>query len=307
MFVHSRRDLRDVAVSCWMTDFRSIRWANDPEHIASRFQQYRRLMDHWKEVLPAPIHEVNYEETVADLEAVARRLVAACGLDWEPACLEFHRTDRPVRTASVMQVRQPVYSGRSRAGNTTSRLCPSYSRHCRKSTASPDSSPLNCGLVPMRQTTGVATRASGILKEEPRRRAPGLKAGPAGRLAFSFPRAHDGSLHGYRATTTERVAGRVSVWRCIGGSGAALARCGAAAQTGPEIAAVDYLAQVKPILTRHCVVVSRRGQAPGRSTPRHGRGCTQGGKNGPAVIAGRGDESPLIAAVTRRGRASACR
>ena len=109
VFIHSRRDLRDVAVSCWMTDFRSIRWANDRAHIASRFHQYVRLMKHWNEVLPSPIHEVNYEETVTDLESVARRLVAACGLAWEPACLEFHRTERPVRTASVMQVRQPVY------------------------------------------------------------------------------------------------------------------------------------------------------------------------------------------------------
>ena len=108
-FIHCRRDLRDVAVSCWMTDFRSIRWANDPGHIAARFRQYRRLMDHWRTVLPASIHEVHYEETVADLEGVARRLVAACGLDWESACLEFHRKRRPVRTASVVQVRQPVY------------------------------------------------------------------------------------------------------------------------------------------------------------------------------------------------------
>jgi len=46
---------------------------------------------------------------VDDLEAVARRLVAACGLEWEPACLEFHRHERPIRTASVTQVRQPVY------------------------------------------------------------------------------------------------------------------------------------------------------------------------------------------------------
>ena len=108
-FIHCRRDLRDIAVSCWMTDFRSIRWANDLEHIASRFQQYRRLMDHWESVLPAPIHHVDYEETVEDLESVARRLIAACGLDWEPACLEFHRNERPIRTASVTQVRQPVY------------------------------------------------------------------------------------------------------------------------------------------------------------------------------------------------------
>jgi len=109
-FVHCRRDLRDVAVSCWMTDFTAIRWANDPEDIAARFRRYRRLMDHWRAVLPVPIHEVDYEETVSDLEGVARRLVAICGLEWEPACLEFHRTQRPVRTASVAQVRQPIYS-----------------------------------------------------------------------------------------------------------------------------------------------------------------------------------------------------
>jgi hypothetical protein len=55
------------------------------------------------------VHHVDYEETVTDLKSVARRLIAACELDWEPACLEFHRTERPVRTASISQVRQPVY------------------------------------------------------------------------------------------------------------------------------------------------------------------------------------------------------
>jgi tetratricopeptide (TPR) repeat protein len=108
-FIHCRRELRDVAVSCWMTDFSSIRWANDFDHIASRFRQYRRIMMHWRAVLPVRVVDVDYEETVTDLEGVARRLVSACGLDWEPACLEFHRTERPVRTASVTQVRQPVY------------------------------------------------------------------------------------------------------------------------------------------------------------------------------------------------------
>src|SRR5208282_6422220 len=63
-FLHVRRDLRDVAVSCWMTNFRSIRWANDPEHIASRFQQYLQIMDHWRAALGVPIHEVDYAETV---------------------------------------------------------------------------------------------------------------------------------------------------------------------------------------------------------------------------------------------------
>jgi Flp pilus assembly protein TadD len=110
--VYCRRDLRDVAVSCWMTHFRHIRWASDLEHIAARFADHRRIMEHWRRVLPLSLLEVDYEETVADLEGVARRLVAWCGLDWDPACLEFHKTTRPVRTASVSQVRQPIY-GRS--------------------------------------------------------------------------------------------------------------------------------------------------------------------------------------------------
>jgi hypothetical protein len=92
-----------------MTDFRTIRWANDPAHIAARFHDYRRLMHHWRSALPVAVHEVDYEETVAGLEGVARRLLDACGLDWDPACLEFHRTQRTIRTASLAQVRQPLY------------------------------------------------------------------------------------------------------------------------------------------------------------------------------------------------------
>jgi tetratricopeptide (TPR) repeat protein len=107
--IHCRRDLRDVAVSCWITHFRQIRWASAQESIASRFHEYQRLMEHWRKVLPAPLLEVDYEETVDDLETVARRLVAWCGLEWEPGCLAFHENRRPVRTASVTQVRQPIY------------------------------------------------------------------------------------------------------------------------------------------------------------------------------------------------------
>jgi hypothetical protein len=67
------------------------------------------LMDHWRTVLPVPIHEVEYEKVVSDLEPEARRLLAACGMDWDAACLDFHKTRRPIRTASVTQVRKPLY------------------------------------------------------------------------------------------------------------------------------------------------------------------------------------------------------
>jgi Tfp pilus assembly protein PilF len=109
-FIHCRRDLRDAAVSCWMANFVCFRWANDPEHIVARFREYRRLMEHWRTALPVPLLEIDYEETVMDLPGVARRLVEWCGLEWEPACLTFHEGMRPVRTASMIQVRQPVYT-----------------------------------------------------------------------------------------------------------------------------------------------------------------------------------------------------
>ena len=108
-FIHCRRDLRDVAVSCWMTDFSRIDWSNNVEHIAARFRAYERLMEHWRRVLPLPILDVDYETTVADLEGTARRLIDWCGLDWEPQCLAFHTRRDPVRTASAIQVRQPIY------------------------------------------------------------------------------------------------------------------------------------------------------------------------------------------------------
>ena len=94
-----------------MTHLSHQHWANDLEHIATRFRDYQRVMDHWRAVLPVAMLEVHYEETVTDFESVARRLVAWCGLDWEPACLAFHEGMRPIRTVSVTQARQPVYRG----------------------------------------------------------------------------------------------------------------------------------------------------------------------------------------------------
>jgi hypothetical protein len=67
-------------------------------------------MDHWDEVLPGKVHLALYEEVVNDTENQVRRLLAHCGLPFEQACLEFYQTQRPVRTASSEQVRQPIYS-----------------------------------------------------------------------------------------------------------------------------------------------------------------------------------------------------
>jgi hypothetical protein len=68
------------------------------------------LMEHWRHVLPAGVMlEVQYEDVVADVERQARRVVAHCGLEWDDACLAFYETRRPVRSASAMQVRQPIH------------------------------------------------------------------------------------------------------------------------------------------------------------------------------------------------------
>jgi hypothetical protein len=109
-FIHCRRDLRDVSLSCWMTNFREINWANDLGLIAGRIREYQKIMAHWSNVLPVPVLDVDYEKLIADREGESRRLIAWLGLEWDPACLEFHRTRRPVHTASVAQVRQPIYS-----------------------------------------------------------------------------------------------------------------------------------------------------------------------------------------------------
>jgi tetratricopeptide (TPR) repeat protein len=107
--IHCRRDIRDVALSCWITNFAQIRWADDLLHLAERIREYLRLMKHWRAVLPVPMLEVDYEDLVNDAEGTSQRLIDWLGLDWEPACLQFHTTKRLVRTASVAQVRQPIY------------------------------------------------------------------------------------------------------------------------------------------------------------------------------------------------------
>jgi hypothetical protein len=66
-------------------------------------------MNRYHALLPGQIHDISYEALIADQEAVSRTLLSACGLPWEKACLDFHKTVRDVKTASATQVRQPIY------------------------------------------------------------------------------------------------------------------------------------------------------------------------------------------------------
>lgn len=109
--IFCRRDPRDLCLSCYFQRFAAGRlpFAYDLTECARRWVEAERLAAHWARVLPLRWHEVWYEDVVADLDGQSRRLMAFLGLDWEPGCLEFHRTPRVVATASAWQVRQPLY------------------------------------------------------------------------------------------------------------------------------------------------------------------------------------------------------
>lgn len=78
--------------------------------IGEYYKEYVRLMAHWDVVLPGHVLRVNHEDVVADLETQVHRILDYCGLEFESACLEFHKTERTVRTPSAEQVRQPIYT-----------------------------------------------------------------------------------------------------------------------------------------------------------------------------------------------------
>ena len=82
----------------------------DLVELGEYYLQYQRLMDHWHEVLPGKVLDVQYEEVVQDLEGQVRRILEYCELDWEESCLRFHETSRSVKSASSEQVRQPIYT-----------------------------------------------------------------------------------------------------------------------------------------------------------------------------------------------------
>ncbi|MEO6102065.1 MAG: sulfotransferase [Pseudoxanthomonas sp.] len=106
-----RRDPRDVAVSIYGENFSlEERLATDLQDIGHYINLQNRLMRHWQSALPLPILELNYETLVTNLEGKARELIDFIGLPWDPACLDFHRSDRGVQTPSRWQVKQPAHT-----------------------------------------------------------------------------------------------------------------------------------------------------------------------------------------------------
>ncbi len=109
--VFCRRDHRDVGLSCHFQNFSDgMPWSNDLADCAVRAREVERLTRHWLAALPLAMLEVEYERLVGDLEGESRRLIDFLGLKWDPNCLAFHQTERPILTASLWQVRQPLYA-----------------------------------------------------------------------------------------------------------------------------------------------------------------------------------------------------
>ena len=109
--IDARRHPLDCTLSCYRQLFaKGQTFVYDLADIGEYFLEYQRMMDHWHEALPGRVLTVQYEELVTDFDRQARRLLDYCGLPWEDACANFHETERPVRTASSEQVRQPIYA-----------------------------------------------------------------------------------------------------------------------------------------------------------------------------------------------------
>ena len=109
--IHVKRHPIDTCISCFSRLFNRHQHATyNLYELGRHYANYARLMQHWRSVLPAGAFlEVVYEDIVADQEREARRLIDWVGLPWDDACLSFHKTKRNIRTASVAQVRQPIY------------------------------------------------------------------------------------------------------------------------------------------------------------------------------------------------------
>jgi tetratricopeptide (TPR) repeat protein len=106
--IHCRRDPIDTCLSCFFTNFKNIDFALSLEDIGAYYAAYEKVMAHWSGVLPLEILEVTNEDLIQNQEAVTRKMLAYCGLDWQERCLTFWSTRRVVQTASSVQVRKPI-------------------------------------------------------------------------------------------------------------------------------------------------------------------------------------------------------
>jgi hypothetical protein len=108
--IHAIRNPLDTCLSCYFQNFTNVRWANDVAIIGDIYGLYREVIAYWQDVLPdGKIIDVHYEQLIEDPELHGRRMLEACGLDWNSENLDFYKKEKVVKTASLWQVRQPIY------------------------------------------------------------------------------------------------------------------------------------------------------------------------------------------------------
>ena len=108
--VHCQRDPRDTCLSCFFHNFAApgLAFTFSLTDLGHYYSQYLRIMEHWRRVLPIPMLEMPYEQLTQQQEAMTRRLIEFVGLPWDDRCLSFHENTRQVKTASALQVREPM-------------------------------------------------------------------------------------------------------------------------------------------------------------------------------------------------------
>jgi hypothetical protein len=109
--IHTVRNPVDTCLSCYSKLFTTgLPFTYDLAELGRYYRAYAELMAHWRSVLPpGAMLDVRYEDVVNDLDSQARRLIDYCGLDWDPRCTKFHQVRRPIKTASAVQARQPLF------------------------------------------------------------------------------------------------------------------------------------------------------------------------------------------------------
>lgn len=109
--IHCRRDPLDTCLSCYFQNFvaQGLAFAYDLQNLGHYYRLYQDLMNHWHQVLPYPIYDLQYEKLIKEPEREIRKLLEFCALDWHPGCLRFYETKRDIKTASYDQARKPIY------------------------------------------------------------------------------------------------------------------------------------------------------------------------------------------------------
>ena len=108
--IHTNRNPLDTCLSCYFQNFTSDQdYSFNLANLAAFYNNYQLLMDHWKKQFPDKIFELSYEQLVSQQEKVTKELLNFCELPWESQCLDFHKTERQIKTVSKFQVRQPIH------------------------------------------------------------------------------------------------------------------------------------------------------------------------------------------------------